>query len=395
MTTWLEAPRDEDVAGPLARRFEEAWGTAPAGVWAAPGRVNVIGEHTDYNGGLCLPMALPHRTYAAVRARDDDRVRVRSAQEDEGWEGTLAEVGPGRPKGWAAYPLGVLWALSEKGFHIPGLDVLVDGRVPLGSGLSSSAALECSVAVAVRDLVDGVGALPLTELAQVCVTAENVVAGASTGGMDQATSLRAEPGHAMLLDCRDFGVEQVPWRVGEQGYELLVIDTRAPHALVDGQYAARRRACEDAAGVLGVETLREVDATALDDQLARLDDETVRRRVRHVVTEIERVRQFADALAAGDTDAAGALMLASHVSLRDDYEVSCAELDTAVEAAEQAGAVGARMTGGGFGGSAVALVREADAAGVADGVAEAFAARGFAAPQFLTATPSGPAARVV
>jgi galactokinase len=364
-------------------------------VWAAPGRVNVIGEHTDYNGGLCLPMALPHRTYAAVRARDDDTVRVRSLQEeDDGWTGTLADVGAGRPKGWAAYPLGVLWALSEKGFHVPGLDVLVDGRVPLGSGLSSSAALECSVAVAARELVDGVDALRPTELAQVCVTAENVVAGASTGGMDQATSLRAEPGHAMLLDCRDFGVEHVPWRVGEQGYELLVIDTRAPHALVDGQYAARRRACEDAARVLGVETLREVDATALDDQLARLDDETVRRRVRHVVTEIERVRQFADALTAGDTDAAGALMLASHVSLRDDYEVSCAELDTAVEAAEQAGAVGARMTGGGFGGSAVALVREADAAGVADGVAEASAARGFAVPQFLTATPCGPAARV-
>jgi galactokinase len=203
---WLPAPDDDAVAKGLTTAFAERFGVHAEGVWAAPGRVNVIGEHTDYNQGLCLPMALEHRTYAAVRRRDDDTIRVASLQQEHAWQGSLADVGPRQPQGWQAYPLGVLWALDQRGLDLPGFDVLVDGRVPLGSGLSSSAALECAVAVAVADLVPEVGALPRPALAQACVDAENVVAGASTGGLDQTIALRGVAGHAMLLDCRDFGV---------------------------------------------------------------------------------------------------------------------------------------------------------------------------------------------
>jgi galactokinase len=392
---WLPAPDDHDVATGLAAAFAERFGVPAEGVWAAPGRVNVIGEHTDYNQGLCLPMALEHRTYAAVRRRDDDTIRVASLQQERAWEGTLADVGPRQPQGWQAYPLGVLWALSQRGIELAGFDVLVDGRVPLGSGLSSSAALECSVAVAVADLVPDVGTLSRAELARACVDAENVVAGASTGGLDQTIALRGAAGHAMLLDCRDFGIEQVPWRVGAQGWVLLVIDTRAPHALVDGQYAARRASCEKAAAALGLGSLREVDLTDLDAALASLEpDELLVRRTRHVVTEIERVREAADALRSGDVVELGRLMAASHASLRDDYEVSCAELDAAVEAATAAGAAGARMTGGGFGGSAIALVRHADAEAVAAAVAQTFSERGWTPPHVLEASPSGAAGRI-
>ena len=390
---WLPAPDPAQVVTPLIEAFIERCGQRPSGVWAAPGRVNLIGEHTDYNQGLCLPMALPHRTYAALRLRADRLVRVASLQQDEGWEGTLDEVGPGRPKGWAAYVVGVLWALHEKGIELPGVDVLVDGRVPLGSGLSSSAALECSVAVALAELVPAVAALEVTDLAAACITAENVVAGASTGGLDQTAALRAREGNAMLLDCRDFSVEHLPWSVGADGWTVLVIDTRAPHALVDGQYADRRRSCEEAADRLRVPSLRDVAVSDLSSALEHLADEVLVRRTRHVVTEIERVRQAAAALWAADVTALGSLMTASHVSLRDDYEVSCSELDTVVDTALGCGAAGARMTGGGFGGSALALVRHEEAGRVADAVADAFAARGWGAPQVLEAVPSGPAGR--
>jgi galactokinase len=383
------------VAGALASAFTERFGGTPSGVWAAPGRVNLIGEHTDYNEGLCLPLALPHRTYAAVRLRADGTCRLASLQQEAWFEGRLEDLGPGRPPGWPAYAAGVLWALRERGVPVPGVDALVDGHVPLGSGLSSSAALECSVAAALADLVPEVGTLPLADLAAACVDAENVVAGADTGGLDQTCALRAEPGHAMLLDCRDFTVEHVPWRIGDAGWTVLVVDTRAPHALVDGAYAERRRSCEQAAAALGVPSLRQVAVDGLGPALRRLDDPVLVRRVRHVVTEIDRVRQAADALRAADADSLGALMTASHTSLRDDYEVSCPELDAVVEASLQAGAAGARMTGGGFGGSAIALVRHERLAEVGAAVTEAFATRGFARPHLLEATPSGPATRVL
>ena len=392
--TWLPVPDESTVTHGLEDAFAERFGESPEGVWSAPGRVNVIGEHTDYNQGLCLPLALPHRTYVAARRRPDPVIRVSSLQDDRAWEGTLDDVGPGHPPGWTAYVLGVMWALRRRGLHVPGLDLLVDGHVPVGSGMSSSAALSCSAGVALADLVPGADRLTREELAADCVLAENVVAGARTGGLDQTIALRGSAGHVLLLDCRDFGITPVPWTVTASGWTLLVVDTRAPHALVDGQYAARRLGCEQAAAALGVGSLRDVDAGRLDDALGRLDDEVLVRRTRHVVTEIERVRQAAAALRAGDVESLGRLMTASHGSLRDDFEVSSPELDLVVEVALGCGAAGARMTGGGFGGSAIALVPRGSMGEVADAVAEAFAGRGWAAPHVLEGIPSGAASRV-
>ncbi|WP_413452245.1 galactokinase [Georgenia phoenicis] len=383
-----------------------ALGPEPAdGVWAAPGRVNLIGEHTDYNGGLCLPIALPHRTYVAVRRRPDRTVRLASAQEEGVRTIDLDAVGPagtpGAVEGWPAYVVGVAWALVAEGLvaaeDATGFDVAVDSCVPYGAGLSSSAALEASAAIALDELwglglaADDAGR---ARLAAACVRAENEVAGAPTGGMDQSASLRAQEGRALLLDCRDGSTRQVPFDLATAGLELLVIDTRAPHALVDGQYAERRDSCERAARRLGVATLREVED--LDAALAALEEPVVQRRVRHVVTEIERVTRFVAELGAGQLDAAalGELMAGSHASLRDDYEVTCPELDLAVETATAAGAHGARMTGGGFGGSAIALLPAGQAERVAAEVTAAFAAAGFAEPAFLLSPASAPAERV-
>lgn len=404
--TWVEAWPGAEGAQRARSLFTASFDTDPDGTWSAPGRVNLIGEHTDYNGGLCLPIALPHRTYVAVRRRDDDLVRLVSAQ-DAGRlrEVRLADVAPGAVDGWPSYVAGVAWALREAGHAVGGFDVAVDSCVPFGAGLSSSAALESAVAVAL-DATHGLGlAGPAGEpddagrarLAAACVRAENEIAGAPTGGMDQAASLRARDGHALLLDCLDGSVRHVPFDLAADGLALLVVDTRAAHALVDGQYAARRAACEAAAARLGLGTLREIAPEALDDALASLDDGsdegTVQvRRVRHVVREIARVQAFVALLDADRLRDVGPLMDASHASLRDDYEVSCRELDVAVEAARAAGALGARMTGGGFGGSAIALV-EADAVPtVATAVDAAFAAEGLRAPAFSVALPGGPAA---
>ncbi len=394
---WLEPADDEATAAALEERFAGALGGAPDGVWAAPGRVNVIGEHTDYNAGFALPMALPHRTYAAVRRRDDGVLRLASAQRRGLWEGRVDAVRPGEPRGWPSYVAGVAAVLAERvGAGELGADVLVDGHVPLGAGLSSSAALSCSVGVALRDLVPALHDLPVVDLVGACVRAENDYAGAATGGMDQTVSLRAVDDHLLLLDARDHGVVPVGWTL--PSHELLVIDTRAHHSLADGQYEARRRTCEAAAAALGVGSLRELPADRLEDAevlaaLAGVPDGTAR--VRHVVTENDRVLDLVAALRDQDAGRAGELMTASHVSLRDDYEVSSVELDVAVDAALAAGAEGARMTGGGFGGSAVALVRREDVDRVALAVREAFAAAGLDEPAFLEAVPSRPAGRVL
>ncbi len=389
MTTWVHA-WDATTGEQRARAvFDRAFGIAPDGVWSAPGRVNLIGEHTDYNGGLCLPVALAHRTFAAVRRRGDDIARMVSA-----WDASvvtaleLASVAPGAVDGWTAYVAGVAWALRERGLPVAGVDVAVDSCVPVGSGLSSSAALSCSVALA----LDAVNALAQDRaaLAADCVRAENEIAGAPTGGMDQAAALRSTAGHALLLDCRDLSVRHVPFDPAADGLALLVIDTRAEHALVDGQYAQRRATCEEAARLLGVATLRDLtdDPGDAERALATLADGTADgdlrvRRVRHVLSEIARVGAFVALLDAGRLRESGPLLDASHASLRDDYEVSCRELDVAVEAARAAGALGARMTGGGFGGSAIALV-EADAlVTVADAVDAAFAREGLRPPAFV------------
>ncbi|SDP31595.1 galactokinase [Pedococcus dokdonensis] len=383
-------------ADAAADLFRSTFDARPDGVWSAPGRVNLIGEHTDYNSGLCLPIALPQRTFAAVRRRDDDLVRVVSAQGDGVVEVTLEDVGAGHPAGWAAYVAGVPWALRRAGHTVGGLDVAVDGRVPLGAGLSSSAALECAVAAGASDLHD-LGLLDTASdraaLAAVCVEAENTVAQAPTGGMDQSAALLAEAGRALLLDCRDHGTTQVPFDLSAHDLALLVMDTRAEHALVDGQYAERRESCEQAARELGVTSLREVAVDDLDGQLAALSTDLLRHRARHIVTEIERVRQTVQALRHNDFRTVGDLFVESHASMRDDFEISVAELDTAVEAALAAGALGARMTGGGFGGSAIALVPANRTEAATEAVEAAFAARGFSAPDCFVVTASASAHR--
>ncbi|KQY47386.1 galactokinase [Cellulomonas sp. Root137] len=394
---WLEAWTPAEGADRAAAVFRARFASEPDGTWSAPGRVNLIGEHTDYNGGLCLPIALPHRTYIALRRRDDDTVRLVSAQEPAGLRTIeLADVAPGTVEGWAGYVAGVAWALRQAGHTVSGFDVAVDSCVPYGAGLSSSAALEASVAVA----LDAVFALGLAgsddgraTLASFCVRAENEIAGAPTGGMDQAAALRAQAGNALLLDCLDGSVRHVPFDLAAHGLALLVVDTRAEHALVDGQYAARRASCEAAAERLGVGTLREIsdDPRGLEWALGKLDDDVQVRRVRHVVNEIDRVTWFVALLDAGEVGLVGTLMNQSHASLRDDYEVSCRELDLVVDTARETGAAGARMTGGGFGGSAIALVGADDVDQVAQAVADAFAAEGLRAPAFLVATAAGAA----
>ena len=377
--------------------FAQHFGSPPEGVWSAPGRVNLIGEHTDYNQGLCLPMALPHRTSVAARLRPDRTVRVWSAQSAELVTVDLDEVAPGTPSGWAAYVAGVFWALEQAGHRVSGADLAVDGRVPLGAGLSSSAALECAVAVALSDLC-GLGARRrttprATSLAAICANAENTIARAPTGGMDQSASLRCTDGHAIRLDCRDGSVEQVPFDLAAHGLALLVMDTRAEHALVDGQYAERRRSCEQAAAELGVTSLREVPFASLDAALARLADPVVRRRAKHIITEIERVRATVALLREDRVEEVGPLFDASHLSMRDDFEISCAELDVAVATATAHGALGARMTGGGFGGSAIAIVPARAVDTVSEAVAKAFAQHGFDSPSCFAVTASGAAGR--
>jgi galactokinase len=370
-------------------------GLDPDGVWSAPGRVNLVGEHTDYNEGLVLPIALPQRTTAACSRRDDDVLRVHSLQNGETVEVALGDVGPGAPEGWAAYVAGVLWAMRAGGHEVGGLSVTVDSEVPLGAGLSSSAALECAVAAAASDLFD-LGMLDGDEarsaLARLCVRAENEVAGAPTGGMDQSAALLCRAGSALLLDCRDGSTEHVPFDLEEAGHVLLVTDTRASHSLADGQYGSRREACERAADLLGVRSLREVDPGHLDDALERLADDELVRRTRHVVTETARVLDVVSALRAGRLAEVGRLFDASHESLRTDYEVSCEELDVSVEAARAAGALGARMTGGGFGGSSIAVVPADAAEGARAAIRGAFAERGWAEPHSFPVA-AGPAAR--
>ena len=386
----------EPAGSTVAQSFSQAFGSEPSGVWSAPGRVNLIGEHTDYNAGLCLPIALPHRTYAAVRLRRDRRLRLQSLQSSGQYELDLDDVRAGNPPGWGGYAAGVLWALQEAGHPVVGLDLMLDGQVPLGAGLSSSAALECSVAVAVSDLLD----LGLTgdddaraTLADICVNAENTIAQAPTGGMDQAAALRCRVGHALLLDCRDGSIAQVPFDLSAHDLSLLIMDTRVEHALDDGQYAQRRASCEEAARQLGLSSLREVAFDDLDQTLDRLPDITIRARTRHVVTEIERVRQTVALLRAGRLPDVGPLFNASHASMRDDFEISCPELDVAVEVARAHGALGARMTGGGFGGSAIALVPTEDMQEVTSAVARAFTDNEFGAPHCFAITAGGPARR--
>jgi galactokinase len=380
----------------VAEEFAEAFGGEPDGRWWAPGRVNLIGEHTDYNDGFVLPLALPCGVAAAARRAERPVLRVRSLQQDATVEVPLADIAPAAVAGWSAYVAGVAWALREAGHDIPGLDVVVDGDVPPGAGLSSSAALECAVAVAWNDLA-GLG-LSRDELAAAARRAENDVVGAPTGVMDQMASLHGRAGHLVFLDTRSLAVEHVPFEPAAEGLALVVIDSRAPHALVDGEYAERQQSCARAAEILGVRALRDVPLDDLDAALTRLDGgdgELLRKRVRHIVTEDARVLDVVAALRAGDDlRRMGPVLTASHVSMRDDFEITVPEIDTAVAAALGAGAHGARMTGGGFGGCVLALV-EADGVDVTVGAVEdAYAAAGFRSPTAFVAEASDGARRL-
>ena len=374
-------PTPADRVGPA---FATAFGGDPDGCWWAPGRVNLVGEHTDYNDGFVLPLALGLGVAAAARVRDDAVLRMRSTRQRDEVELPLEGIAPGSVSGWPAYVAGVAWALRKRGCDVPGLDVLVDGDVPVGAGLSSSAALGCAVAVAWNDLA-GLG-LSLDEVAAAARRAENDVVGTPTGAMDQLAALHGRAGHLVFLDTRSLAVEHVPFDPSASGLALLVIDTRTPRALVDGEYAERHRSCSRAAALLGVPALRDVAPDELDDALSRLDDALLRRRVRHVVTEDARVLAVVAALrSGGDPRSIGPVLTASHASMRDDFEVTVPQVDTAVSAALSAGAYGARMTGGGFGGCVLALVEEAQVGAVSTAVEAAYREAGFDPPAAFVA----------
>jgi galactokinase len=366
--------------------FRETYGRDPDGVWRAPGRVNLIGEHTDYNDGLVLPFALRQGVTVSAARRDDGVFALRSLQSSSAVE--VSDPVPGSVPGWAAYAAGVAWSLRSAGHAVGGASLLVDADLPQGAGLSSSAALECAVAVALCDLY-GIE-VPRPELARIAQRAENDFVGVPCGIMDQSASLLCTADHALLLDCRSGLSTQAPLDLA--GLKLLVIDTRASHELVDGGYADRRAACEKAAELLGLPSLR--DVTDLGEALSRLGDPVLRRRTQHVVTENHRVEATVGLLRAGAVAEVGALLTASHLSLRDQFEVSWPEADVAVEEAVRAGARGARMVGGGFGGSVIALVPDGRAERVRDAVTTAYQGRGWTEPVFLEAEPSDGARRL-
>ncbi|WP_116042369.1 galactokinase [Amycolatopsis palatopharyngis] len=378
-----------------ATAFTDLHDRAPEGVWSAPGRVNLIGEHTDYNDGYVLPFALPHRLAAAGSARDDDLLTVASVGSDGKLQHAepvrIEELTPGAgvaDLGWAAYPAGVAWALREQGFD-RGADLVLAGDVPTGAGLSSSAALECAVALALLGLAgqDEPDEAARVEIARWAQRAENEFVGVPTGVLDQTASMCCVDGHALFLDVRSGQAEQVPFDAAAAGLRILVIDTRVKHAHSESGYGDRRKGTERAADLLGIKALRDIEAGQLDTSLAKLPEE-LRPLVRHVVTENERVLRTVDLLRAGRLADLGPLLDASHESLRTDYRVSATELDLAAESARAAGALGARMTGGGFGGSAIALVRETDQAAVESAVATAFEREGLRRPRMFVGIPS-------
>ncbi|QCX77120.1 Galactokinase [Streptomyces sp. YIM 121038] len=378
----------------VAEEFTTLYGYEPAGVWAAPGRVNLIGEYTDFNEGFVMPLALPHTAVAAVARRDDGILRLHSADV----EGPVVELGAAALQplsdsgGWAAYPAGVVWALREAGHPVAGADLHLASTVPTGAGLSSSAALEVVTALALNDLYE-LG-LDRRELALIAQRAENAFVGVPCGVMDQTASAVCEPGHVLHLDCRDLSVRQVPFDLAAHGLRLLVVDTRVKHELGDGAYAERRAGCEAGARALGVTHLRDVPHAELPAALDRLSDDRVRRYVRHVVSDDHRVERVAALLDAGDVRGIGPLLTEGHASLRDDLRISCAELDLAVETACGAGALGARMTGGGFGGSAVVLAEAGETEALTKALRTAFARAGFPAPRIFEAEPSRGACRL-
>jgi galactokinase len=355
---------------------------SPDVIASAPGRVNLIGEHIDYSQGFVLPFAISYRTTASLRRRDDHIIRIRSQQRvNEVITTSISELSPGSQGGWERYVLGVIWALEIR----EGLDVEIDGDVPLGAGLSSSAALECAVAFGLNEMFS-LG-LNKNELALLTQKAENVYVGVPCGIMDQSVSLMADAGSALLLDCRDLSTTLVPFDLGASGLELLIIDTQAHHALVDGEYAKRRQACESACSKLRATSLRDIDISVLEAGKELLSNEEFKR-AHHAISEMARTLQAVEVLRQKDFASLGALITQSHISLRDDYEVSCPELNCAVDVALAHGALGARMVGGGFGGSAIALVAQGQINEIKSAIIDAFRSASFTEPRFFTSLPS-------
>ena len=377
------------VADQVVEAFLACHGAPPEGVWHAPGRVNLMGEHTDYNEGWVLPFALNLGVVAAAARRGDGVLDIRSRQAPhDAVSLPLASLAAGSVTGWPAYPAGVDWAMREAGHPVGGASLVIDSDLPQGAGLSSSAALECATALALAGLYQV--RVPRPELARLARRAENEMAGVPSGIMDQSASLLCTARHALLLDCRSGGASLVPFDPGAAGLVLLVVDTGARHELTDGRYAVRRQECERAARALGVPSLRDVDDPARADGIA---DPVLARRARHVITDNQRVLEAVALLETGDLAGLGPVLHASHVALRDDFEISWAQADAAVAAAERAGALGARMVGGGFGGSVIALV-PADYARVTAALSAEYARRGWPPPHVLAAPPSAGASRV-
>jgi len=366
----------------IEEKFVDTFGQSPEVVAAAPGRVNLIGEHIDYSDGYVLPFAIADRTYAALRRRPDRLMRIASAQrKNTVITVNLDEVHPGLKGQWERYVLSVIWAMQIK--H--GVDVMIDGHVPLGAGLSSSAALECSVATALNELFSlGFSVESLARLAQ---KGENEYVGVPCGIMDQSVSLMAKRGSALLLDCRDLTSRDIAFDVASHGLELLIIDTQAHHSLTDGGYAQRRASCDGVVAKLAVRSMRELTMEKLKAS-HDLISTTEFMRARHAVTEIARVLDAVKALESKNFTTLGDLLNASHASLRDDYDVSCPELNTAVDAAITAGALGARMVGGGFGGSAIALIQASHTQETIKSIEVAFESKRFKSPRFFTSLPS-------
>lgn len=373
----------------ISHEFQTLFGHLPEVTSEAPGRVNLIGEHIDYSEGYVLPFAIANRTHAAISRSSDGLVRISSHQRRNIiFSISISDVKPGSKGDWEKYVLGVIWSLGIT----EGLNILVDGNVPAGAGLSSSAALECAIAVGLNALLN-LG-LSDKELARATQRAENDYVGMPCGIMDQSVSIMGRAGSALLLDCRDLSTESIPFSVADARLELLIIDTQAHHALVDGGYAERRAACESAAQKLEVKSMRDLSMEQLLAGREKLTEvEFIR--ARHAVNEISRVLLTVQALKDGDFGQVGALINQSHNSLRDDYAVSCPELDVAVEAARSAGALGSRMVGGGFGGSAIALLRVEDVDTACTAITEAFSKEGFKKPRFFTSLPSAGASALL
>ena len=368
----------------ILTRFQDAYRRTATGVWSAPGRVNLIGEHTDYNLGFVFPFAINRRTVLALAPREDRTLRVASSFSPDPVSISLNDLSPDRLHGWSAYPLGVAWALGQvsqlRGVRT-GVDVYIDSNVPIGAGLSSSAAIESAMAVALNDVwrLD----LDRRTLAKAGQLAENRAVGAPTGIMDQSASLLGRTDSGVFLDCRSLAAEVIPLGFEDAGLEVLVMDTHVSHAHATGGYAARRASCEAGARALKADSLRDVQLSDLPEAEEVLDEETFRR-VRHVVTENQRVLDTVRTLREKGPHAIGPLLDASHVSMRDDFEISSPELDLAVSTAQASGAIGARMTGGGFGGAAIALVDRSDTQSVRDAVGASFAEAGYRAPDTFT-----------